>query len=239
MNRAAYYNEMDPHAAQWLRNLIAAGQIAAGDVDERSVVDVRPDDLRGFTQVQALLVSSAFGRVAGDRLDKEPKPFQAKPCSPQTGAAQVVHAPVCVQSLSRGILRTLHSNEAHSDSACRTAYFANPAATSLLSLRGIWPPFLGAFRGKTEQTWHCWPFCTCQNRAICCVALARSEKVRHMSGRYGLPRVEVEGSFSAIGPCIGLSSISYVSERLAFQCRTQCNEVAMKSSLSPLIKGKF
>jgi DNA (cytosine-5)-methyltransferase 1 len=47
---AAYYNEFDPYAAQWLRNLIAAGHIAAGDVDERSIVDVRADDLRGYTQ---------------------------------------------------------------------------------------------------------------------------------------------------------------------------------------------
>jgi DNA (cytosine-5)-methyltransferase 1 len=46
----AYYNEIDPYAAQWLRNLIAAGHIAAGDVDERSIVDVRPDDLRGYSQ---------------------------------------------------------------------------------------------------------------------------------------------------------------------------------------------
>ena len=29
----AYYNEHEPYAAQWLRNLIAAGHIAAGDVD--------------------------------------------------------------------------------------------------------------------------------------------------------------------------------------------------------------
>ena len=29
---AAYYNEIDPYAAQWLRNLIAAGHIAPGDV---------------------------------------------------------------------------------------------------------------------------------------------------------------------------------------------------------------
>ena len=28
----AYYNEIDPYAAQWLRNLIEAGHIAAGDV---------------------------------------------------------------------------------------------------------------------------------------------------------------------------------------------------------------
>ncbi|WP_080433348.1 DNA cytosine methyltransferase [Burkholderia ubonensis] len=47
---AAYYNELDPYAAQWLRNLISAGHIAPGDVDERSIEDVRPDDLRGYDQ---------------------------------------------------------------------------------------------------------------------------------------------------------------------------------------------
>lgn len=46
----AYYNEFDPYAAQWLRNLIAAGHIAPGEVDERSIVDVHADDLKGFTQ---------------------------------------------------------------------------------------------------------------------------------------------------------------------------------------------
>ena len=47
---SAYYNEFDPYAAQWLRNLIAAGHIAPGDVDERSILEVKPDDLRGYTQ---------------------------------------------------------------------------------------------------------------------------------------------------------------------------------------------
>lgn len=47
---AAYYNEIDPYAAQWLRNLIAAGHIAPGDVDERSIEDVHPDDLKPYTQ---------------------------------------------------------------------------------------------------------------------------------------------------------------------------------------------
>ena len=46
----AYYNEHDPYAAQWLRNLIAAGRIAAGDVDERSIEDVHPDDLKPYNQ---------------------------------------------------------------------------------------------------------------------------------------------------------------------------------------------
>lgn len=46
----AYYNEIDPYAAQWLRNLISKNLIAPGDVDERSIVDVQPDDLDGYTQ---------------------------------------------------------------------------------------------------------------------------------------------------------------------------------------------
>ena len=45
-----YYNEFDPYAAEWLRNLIKAGHIPNGEVDVRSIVDVQPDDLRGFTQ---------------------------------------------------------------------------------------------------------------------------------------------------------------------------------------------
>lgn len=47
----AYYNEFDPFAAAWLRELIAAGHIPAGDVDTRSIADVQPDDLKGYVQV--------------------------------------------------------------------------------------------------------------------------------------------------------------------------------------------
>ncbi|MGO7452003.1 DNA cytosine methyltransferase [Rhizobium ruizarguesonis] len=46
----AYYNEISPYHAQWLRNLISANLIAPGDVDERSIADVHPDDLKGYAQ---------------------------------------------------------------------------------------------------------------------------------------------------------------------------------------------
>ena len=46
----AYYNEIDPYAAEWLRNLIKRGLICDGEVDTRSIVDVSPDDLRKFDQ---------------------------------------------------------------------------------------------------------------------------------------------------------------------------------------------
>jgi DNA (cytosine-5)-methyltransferase 1 len=46
----AYFNENDPFAAQWLRNLIERGLIAKGHVDDRSIEEVTPGDLAGFTQ---------------------------------------------------------------------------------------------------------------------------------------------------------------------------------------------
>lgn len=46
----AYYNENDPKAAAWLRDLILVGAIAEGYVDERSIEDVTPNDLRGYNQ---------------------------------------------------------------------------------------------------------------------------------------------------------------------------------------------
>ncbi|MBK8163966.1 MAG: DNA cytosine methyltransferase, partial [Gammaproteobacteria bacterium] len=50
MTRPAYYNENDPHASAWLRVLIERGLIAAGDVDERSILDVSPDDIKPYGQ---------------------------------------------------------------------------------------------------------------------------------------------------------------------------------------------
>lgn len=47
---SAYYNEHDRFAAAWLRELIKAGLIADGEVDERDIQDVRVKDVRGFVQ---------------------------------------------------------------------------------------------------------------------------------------------------------------------------------------------
>lgn len=45
-----YYNDNDPNSAAVLRELIRRGLISNGIVDDRSILDVQPDDLRGFTQ---------------------------------------------------------------------------------------------------------------------------------------------------------------------------------------------
>jgi DNA (cytosine-5)-methyltransferase 1 len=87
---AAYYNEIEPYAAQWLRNLIAAGHIAPGDVDERDIRDVRPDDLRGYTQCHffaGIGVWSYALRLAG-WSDDRPVWTGSCPCQPFSQAGQ-------------------------------------------------------------------------------------------------------------------------------------------------------
>ena len=86
----AYYNEIDPYAAQWLRNLIAAGHIAPGDVDERSIEDVSPDDLAGYEQCHF------FAGIGGWSLalqlagwpDDQPVWTGSCPCQPLSCAGQ-------------------------------------------------------------------------------------------------------------------------------------------------------
>ncbi len=70
----AYYNEIDAEKAAWIRELIKAGAVAPGEVDERSIKDVQPDDLRGFSQCHffaGIAVWSYGLRLAGWPDDRE------------------------------------------------------------------------------------------------------------------------------------------------------------------------
>lgn len=91
MSATAYYNEIDPYAAQWLRNLISAGLIAPGDVDERSIIDVRPDDLIGYTQCHFFAGIGGWSyaaRLAG-WPDDQPLWTGSCPCQPFSKAGKL------------------------------------------------------------------------------------------------------------------------------------------------------
>lgn len=87
---AAYYNEFDANAAAWLRELIKAGMIADGDVDERSITDVRGDDLRGYDQCHFFAGIGGWShalRLAG-WPDDRPVWTGSCPCQPFSAAGQ-------------------------------------------------------------------------------------------------------------------------------------------------------
>ena len=86
----AYYSEIEPYAAAWLRNLIAEGHIPAGDVDERDIRDVRPDDLRGYTQCHffAGLGGWAYALRLAGWPDDRPVWTGSCPCQPFSAAGR-------------------------------------------------------------------------------------------------------------------------------------------------------
>lgn len=93
----AYYNEFDPNAAAWLRELIKRGLIADGEVDTRSIVDVRADDLRGFTQCHWFAGIGGWSyalRLAG-WPDDRPVWTGSCPCPPFSAAGKGSKCPSC------------------------------------------------------------------------------------------------------------------------------------------------
>ncbi len=86
----AYYNEIDPFAAQWLRNLIKGEHIAPGEVDERSIADVRASDLDGYTQCHFFAGIGGWSyalRLAG-WSDTRPVWSGSCPCQPFSAAGK-------------------------------------------------------------------------------------------------------------------------------------------------------
>jgi hypothetical protein len=81
----AYYNEIDGYAAQWLRNLIEQDLIADGDVDTRSIVDVTPNDVKGYTQCHFFAGLGGWSgalRRSGIWPDHRPVWTGSCPCQP-------------------------------------------------------------------------------------------------------------------------------------------------------------
>lgn len=83
-----YYNEIDPSAVAWLRELIGTGLIPDGHIDTRSISEVRPQDLYGYDQCHF------FAGIAGWPLAlqlaewTEPVWTGSCPCQPFSSAGR-------------------------------------------------------------------------------------------------------------------------------------------------------
>jgi DNA (cytosine-5)-methyltransferase 1 len=84
----AWYNEIDRQKAATLRNLIEEGAITPGVVDERSIAEVQPEDLTGFTQCHFFAGGGLWSlclRLAG-WPDDRPVWTGSCPCGPFSAA---------------------------------------------------------------------------------------------------------------------------------------------------------
>lgn len=85
-----YYNEWDEGAAAWLRELIKRGHIPFGVVDERSITEVKPEDLDGFTQCHFFAGIGGWPLALGIAGVSEDTPLWtgSPPCQPFSAAGK-------------------------------------------------------------------------------------------------------------------------------------------------------
>jgi DNA (cytosine-5)-methyltransferase 1 len=85
-----YYNEYEPFAIEWLKELIKDGLIPAGDVDSRSITEVEPSDLRGYKQCHffAGIGGWAYAARLAGWADDRPMWTGSPPCQPFSSAGE-------------------------------------------------------------------------------------------------------------------------------------------------------
>ena len=84
------YNEIEPYAADWLRNLVASGHVAPGEVDARSIRELREGDVQQHVQAHffaGIGVWSHALRSAG-WPDARPVWTGSCPCQPFSSAGR-------------------------------------------------------------------------------------------------------------------------------------------------------
>jgi DNA (cytosine-5)-methyltransferase 1 len=86
----ALYNDSDTYAAAWSRNLIEAGELPQGVVDERSIRDLRPVDVAAYRQFHAFSGIGTWARALRDAGWPEEWPCWtgSAPCQPISQAGR-------------------------------------------------------------------------------------------------------------------------------------------------------
>jgi DNA (cytosine-5)-methyltransferase 1 len=85
---SAFYNEIDRYCCDWLQNLMDAGHITPGKIDDRSIADLSPDDVRGYERAHF------FAGIAGWELALQVSQYAGPvwtgscPCQPFSAAGK-------------------------------------------------------------------------------------------------------------------------------------------------------
>lgn len=132
-----YCNDNDPGACAWARELMAAGLVPKGVVDERKIQDIQPADLVGYRQCH--FFSGILGwvealRLAGWAADR-PVWTGSCPCPPFSAAGKKKRCPAC-------------QNREVVPHPLKTGIFAcvGCAYEWLADERHLWPEFLRLIR---------------------------------------------------------------------------------------------
>jgi hypothetical protein len=200
----AYYNEIDPYAARWLRALIA-GQVLPANIP--------------------------FGREERGKSGREPKPFPAT-CNSETSASgQDVPIRAYEPHRARVFRRRIDTREVPPDWFCKTAQDCHLAASLSSFWRGRSPLAVGGADKIRVSTLSRSLGDTCRNTTICCVGRGREGTTRRMSGKRVRSRAFRVGACATNALCSGLNNISDECGSPAFQCRTRCTLAARSSGL--------
>ena len=89
-NKWHYYNDNEPSVCAWIKKLIAANVVPDGEVDERSITEVRPEEVKKF--IQCHWFAGVLGWPLALRLAGWPEDRRvwtgSCPCQPLSSAGQ-------------------------------------------------------------------------------------------------------------------------------------------------------
>lgn len=197
--KGVYYNEIAAYPAQWLRNMVKAGHLPEGDVDER--------DIKFSNQV--LLVCNSSNQEERGMSGIKSKPFAAiynsfvnaiLPCVQTQAYAR--HLKLVPRRTPRNVLGLLDLND-------RIGHYFHEAISSPWFSPDRQPQLEDVFYGTKQWTLYGFFYGIQQSKAIYCVVRNLLENVFRKFCNHVHQKLYQTGVFSDKQPCTAQNKIFY------------------------------